>query len=425
MKRVVITGIGVVSPIGTGKNDFLASLNKGSSGIKFLPELAELNFNCKIGGLPDTNSSPFLDILRKYNLSDLGTTVLYALLAGLEAWFDAGFVLPDHDSPDVDTQTGVIIGSGFGSIDIIGNKLVPLVNEGKHKKIKSSIVEQLLFSASSSYLSGMLAAGNLVTANSNACSTGTESVISGFEHIRQGKSKRMVVGSTEGYSPFYWATFDSLRVTAIKYNDNPEQGSRPMSASACGLVPGAGAGILILEELESALKRNAKIYAEIIGGCLNSGGQRSGGTMTSPNPSGVISCISNAINDAQIHPRDIDCISGHLSSTMADPIEIKNWTDALCRDKKDFPYINSLKAMTGHCLGAAGALETIAATLELSNQFIHPSINCKDVHPEINALIDPHKIPHSVIENSHIRHIAKASFGFGDVNACLILKKFN
>ncbi|MFH0867330.1 MAG: beta-ketoacyl synthase N-terminal-like domain-containing protein [Bacteroidota bacterium] len=300
---------------------------------------------------------------------------------------------------------------------------MPLVNEGKHKKIRSSTVEQLLFSASGAYLSGILATGNFCTANSNACSTGTESILMGFEHIRQGKAIRMVVGSTEGYSPFYWAVFDSLRVTATQFNDAPGSASRPMSATACGLVPGAGAGILVLEELESALRRNTKIYAEIAGGHLNSGGQRNGGTMTSPNPDGVIACITNAIKDANISSNDIDCISGHLSSTMADAIEIRNWTKALQRYKNDFPYINSLKSMTGHCLGAAGTIEIIAATLEISKQFLHPSINCEDVHSEIASLINTDKIPHTVKDNVEINLLAKASFGFGDVNACLILKK--
>ena len=162
-----------------------------------------------------------------------------------------------------------------------------------------------------------------------------------------------------------------------------------MSATACGMVPAAGAGMLMLEELESAIERNAKIYAEISGGFLNSGGQRNGGTMTAPNPEGMIRCIAGALQDANIHADQIDCISGHLSSTMADVLEIKNWKIALKRNKDDFPYINSLKSMTGHCLGAAGAVETIAAVLELKDQFIHPSINCEDLHPEIAALIAP------------------------------------
>ena len=278
---------------------------------------------------------------------------------------------------------------------------------------------------SGAYLSGILATGNLCTSNSNACSTGAEAVLMGFEHIRQGKAKRMMVGSTEGYSPYYWAAFDALRVTATNFNDLPTKASRPMSGSADGMVPACGAGILILEELEFALSRNANIYAEIAGGFLNCGGQRNGGTMTAPSPEGVIRCITQALKDANISADKIDCISGHLSSTMADPIEIKNWTLALQRKGKSFPYINSLKSMTGHCLGATGAIETIAAVLELKEQFIHPSINCEDIHPEIAELIDGNRIPQTIIKNAEINYLAKTSFGFGDVNACMILNKYN
>jgi len=423
LKKVVITGIGEVSPIGMGKENFLRALKVGVSGINFIPELLEHNFNCCIGGIPSTETSDFLPILEKYNLSDTASVIHYALLAALEAWSDAGLYLPEHDSTIIDPDTGVIIGSGLGSMDIISNRLVRLVNEKKHRKLKSSTNEQLLFSASGAYFSGIIGAGNYCSANSNACATGTEAILVGFEHIRQGKAKRMIVGSAEGYSPYYWAAFDALRVTAANFNDTPGKGSRPMSASACGMVPACGAGILILEELEFALARNANIYAEIAGGFLNCGGQRNGGTMTAPSPEGVIRCINGALKDANIMADDIDCISGHLSSTMADPIEIRNWTMALGRQGKDFPYINSLKSMTGHCLGATGAIETIAAVLEIKEQFIHPSVNCEDVHPEIAGLIDVNKIPATTIENAGLCYIAKTSFGFGDVNACLILKK--
>lgn len=423
MKKVVITGIGVVSPIGTGVQSFLGSLHNSTSGIRYIDELETYNFSCRIGGIPDVSSSPYLSFLEKYNLADASTTILYACISALEAWEDAGLEVPEYNSPELDPDTGVIIGSGIGSMDIISNKIIPFVKEGKHKKLKSSIIEQLLFSASSSVISGILGTGNISTSNSNACATGTEAIILGAETIRRGMAKRMIVGGTEGYSPYYWATFDALRVTAQHFNHAPGSGCRPMSATACGLVPAAGAGILILEDMEQAIRRNAKIYAEIPGGFLNSGGQRNGGTMTAPNPKGVVYCINEALKAAAIGPGQIDCISGHLSSTMADVHEIKNWTSVLQRYNQDFPYINSLKSLTGHCLGATGAIESIAAVLELKNNFIHASANCEDLHPEIEKLIHSSKIPKTYAVKE-LNYIAKSSFGFGDVNACLILKKF-
>jgi 3-oxoacyl-(acyl-carrier-protein) synthase len=423
MKRVVVTGMGVVAPNGTGLTEFLSSIRSGKSGIKTIPQLGELGFGCRIGGIPDVTKSPFLEILNKYNLADASSAIVYAGLAALEAWTDAGLEIPDYTAPEVDYNTGIIIGSGVGSLDIITNKLVPLVNEKRHFRLRSSTIEQLLFSASGAYLSGILGIGNWAGANSNACATGTESVYLGYDHIRLGRATRMVVGSTEGYSPYYWANFDALRVTSTQFNDDPEKGSRPMSATAGGLVPAAGAGVLILEELDSALARGAKIYAEICGGALNSGAQRNGGTMTAPNSEGVIRCIQDALNNAGITPDEIDAVSGHLSSTMADVLELKNWNSVLKRTPENFPWINSLKSMTGHCLGAAGSVETVAAVLELFHGFIHPSINTEDLHPEIESIVARPRVPLTSVPVPNLNIIAKTSFGFGDINACLIFKK--
>jgi 3-oxoacyl-(acyl-carrier-protein) synthase len=213
-----------------------------------------------------------------------------------------------------------------------------------------------------------------------------------------------------------------MRVLCRKFNDWPEAASRPMSASASGFIPGSGAGILLLESLESAKKRGARIYAEIIGGAVNSGGQRMGGSMTAPNPEGVRRCIQNAIADAQISPTDIDAINGHLTATFADPTEVKNWALALGRRPGKFPYINATKSLVGHCLGAAGGVESVAVVLQLYRGFLHPSVNCEDIHPEI-AAFEQH-VPKKALMLPGLRIIAKAGFGFGDVNSCLIFKKW-
>ena len=164
---------------------------------------------------------------------------------------------------------------------------------------------------------------------------------------------------------------------------------------------------------------------EILGGNLNSGGQRGDGSMTAPNSIAVQKCIKDAVVNAGINSKEIDLIDGHLTATSKDSLEVKNWSEALQRKGKDFPYINSLKSMTGHCLAASGAVESVASVIELQNGFIYPSINCEDVHPEIESLIDKNKIPQSMIVPEKLNIIAKASFGFGDVNACVIFKKYN
>jgi 3-oxoacyl-(acyl-carrier-protein) synthase len=214
-----------------------------------------------------------------------------------------------------------------------------------------------------------------------------------------------------------------MRVCTFKHNNTPEKGSRPMSATASGFVPGSGAGALIVEDLETALHRGAKIYAEILGGNVNSGGQRGEGTMTAPNSVAVQKCIVDAIANAGISANEIDAINGHLTATSKDSLEIKNWTEALQRNGNDFPYINSLKSMVGHCLSAAGSLESVASVLQIYHGFVFPNINCEDLNPEITGLINESKIPQNMIKKE-INIVAKASFGFGDVNGCVIFKKY-
>jgi len=147
--------------------------------------------------------------------------------------------------------------------------------------------------------------------------------------------------------------------------------------------------------------------------------------MTAPNSIAVQRCIKSAIENAGIEGKDVDLINGHLTATIKDPVEIENWAAALGRKGEDFPYIHSLKSMIGHCLSAAGAIESVAAVLGLRNDFIFPNINCHDLHPEISSLISPDKIPTKLIETKDINIVAKASFGFGDVNACLIFRKLD
>ena len=419
--RVVITGMGVTAPNGHGLNNFEQALREGRSGIRFFPRLKELKFSCQIGGMPEN----FDEIRKSYfdheKLMSLNDNIGYISVSAVDAWQDAGFTWSD-DNNQVDWDTGAILGCGIGGMDTIAEKLIPMVNEGKVRRMGSRIVEQVMNSGTSARVGGLLALGNKVTSNSSACSTGTEAIVDAMWRIRTGLAKRMLAGGSEGASPYIWAGFDSMRVIARKFNDQPEKGSRPMSASANGFVPGAGGAVLVLEALETALNRGAKIYAEILGGVVNSGGQRNGGSMTAPNPEGVQHCIKGAMADADITPDEIDAINGHLTATFADPGEIKNWSRALNRGPQDFPYINSTKSMIGHCLGAAGAIESVAVVLQLHNGFLHPSVNCEDVHPEIEAFAD--KIPHKVMEYPELKIMAKACFGFGDVNSCLIFKKW-
>ncbi|MBU0993470.1 MAG: beta-ketoacyl-[acyl-carrier-protein] synthase family protein [Proteobacteria bacterium] len=418
-KRVVITGLGVISPNANGISNFEEALKTGLSGIRFIPRLEELNFSCRIGGIPKDFDTILQTFFSSKELMNTSLNIGYACVAAMEAWQNAGLSINEDET---DWDTGAIIGCGVGDMETIAERVVPMVNAGKARRMGSRIVEQVMNSGISARIAGIFGLGNQVTSNSSACSTGTEAIIDATQRIRSGLAKRMLAGGSEGASPYTWGGFDSMRVLSSKFNHTPENGSRPMSASACGFVPGSGAGVIVLEDLETALERQAPIWAEIIGIHVNCGGHRNGGSMTAPSPSGVQRCIQSAIHDANISSHEIDAINGHLTATFADPYEITNWSEALSRGPSDFPFINSTKSMIGHCLGAAGAIETIAAVIEINKGFLHPSINCEDLHSDITPFSK--SIVQSCFIYPELNIIAKASFGFGDVNSCLILKKW-
>ncbi|MBP1838741.1 beta-ketoacyl-[acyl-carrier-protein] synthase family protein [Formosa algae] len=419
--RVVITGLGVVAPNGVGLDAFSKAIKKGESGITFHQELADLNFSCCIGGIPQISEEKKLEYLTPLQLRGFNSSgILYGCMAGMDAWRDAGFKI--KESSKLDFDTGTIFGTGTSGVEKFREAIYKL-DEGEVKRLGSTVVVQTMASGISAFLGGILGLGNQVTTNSSACTTGTEGILMGYERIKNGQAKRMLVGSCSDSGPYIWGGFDAMRVMTYKHNNTPKQGSRPMSESASGFVPGAGAGALVLESLDSALERNATIYAEILGGNINSGGQRDGGTMTAPNPEAVKRCIKDAVINANISVEDIDTINGHLTATSKDGLEIENWTKALDRNGDDFPYINSLKSMVGHCLAAAGSIESVATVLQLKDQFVFPNINCEDVHPEILKLISEKKIVKKVLK-TELNIAAKASFGFGDVNGCVIFKKY-
>jgi 3-oxoacyl-(acyl-carrier-protein) synthase len=327
VNRVVVTGLGVLAPNGHGVAAFANALKEGRSGVRFHPGLASLGFSCQVAGIPEGIDSLRDRYFESATLIGMERYAVIGCIAGIDAWDDAG--LPRGESTPVDWDTAISFGSGIGGTETIGKILVPLTDAGRVRRLGSAIPERIMGSTVSAHLAGLLAIGGQASSNSSACSTGAEAIINGFRLIRSGCALRVLAGGCEGDSPYVWAGFDAMRLLSRKFNDAPEMASRPMSATAAGFVPAAGAGAVVLENLETALSRGARIYAEISGTAVNCGGQRNGGTMTASNPEGVRRCIQGAITSAGIMPSEIDLISGHLTATMADPLELCNWQTAL------------------------------------------------------------------------------------------------
>ncbi|MEP1094386.1 MAG: beta-ketoacyl-[acyl-carrier-protein] synthase family protein [Cyclobacteriaceae bacterium] len=421
--RVVITGMGVVASNAIGVPSFLEALKQGKSGIQHWEELNKLNLRSQIGGAPSLDTvelTEYLPRLLAAKLTNKG--IIYACLAGVEAWKDAGLT-PSEEKTDF--NSGLIVGSGDLSFDSWINREMPVypIDRGESKKLGSRTISEGMNSGAAAYLNSILGLGSRIQSNSSACITGSEATLMGYEYLAAGRADRMLCGSTEGDGRYIWAGFDAMRVLCSDSNDNPTFGSRPMSSTSTGFVPSGGAGALVLETLESAQKRNAKIYAEILGGQVNSGGQREGGTMTAPNSDAVIACIKSAVSNTGINPEEIDLISGHLTSTKGDPIEIRNWSKALGLKGGNFPHVNTPKSMIGHAIAGAGSIELVACALQIQNDFVHRNINLDQVHPEILDVIDEDRIPKKS-KNQEVNTVMKANFGFGDLNCALVLRKF-
>lgn len=418
--RVVVTGLGVVAPGATGVAAFERVLTSGRSVVRYDPRLERLNFNCRVSGqcsLDAYTLAATLNDLEQRRWTSTG--IRFAAVAGLEALSASGLMT----SPDVpDVRRSVVFGSSAPSLDVLRDAFA-LTDAGKAKKLGSSAVELQMPSTPAAHLAARFAAGGQVTCNSAACATGVEALLMGYERIRSGCADVVVVGSTEAESPHLWSGFDAMRVLSYKHNAAPEQASRPLSASANGLVPAAGAGALVLERMSIAQARRATLFAEVLGGHVNCGAQRQGGSMSAQNPQAMRRCIEQALLNACVEPRVVDAISGHLTATRADPVEVACWADALQRRGDTFPWLNAPKALWGHALTASGAIELVASVIQLRLGFLHGVPNCEDLHPAVTASLEPRRVVRETFQPARLQTLVKASFGFGDVNACVVLGK--
>jgi 3-oxoacyl-(acyl-carrier-protein) synthase len=419
-ERVVVTGLGVIAPNANGKEAFSSALRDGKSGIRVSDGLRDAGLPCPFAGIPEG-----IEELKRSHLSEeeilaSNQSMALASIAAIDAWRDAGLSRPPEDSDDVDWDSGAIISTLGAGMDAVGERILPMITARKIRRITSTLVEQTLVNGNGARVAGVLALGNKV---STACTTGNDAVVEAFRHVRGGHAKRMLAGGSEGYSKYVLVTahiLNSLHHDAGR--DAPEKASRPMSASASGFVPAAGAGMLLLESLSSAQSRGARIYAEVLGGFTNCGAHRKGSAGLAPNGDSLGRCIQAAVTQAGIRPEEIGAINGYLAGTLADPQEVDCWKEALALAPSKMPLIHATKSLIGHAFGAAGGIECVATVLELDEGFVHGSLNCEDLHPSLEAYAD--RIPHSTVRVPDLKVIAKASFGLGDVNACVVFRKF-
>ncbi|WP_447640362.1 MULTISPECIES: beta-ketoacyl-[acyl-carrier-protein] synthase family protein [Chitinophagaceae] len=420
-QRVVITGIGVVCPNAIRKEQFLGALKRGASGIRHINELEACGFRCQVAGIPPLTQQDVAVFKKEVGLEALESMgILYGLMAGREAWMDAGLL---SEKKERQTDSGCIFGCGSNGIETT-NIGIHLVDTRRIAEGDQSILPQTVNNGVAIYLARMLGLGGQVMNNASACSTGTEALLMGYEKIKNGEVEKLLVGSSESGGKYVWGPFDSMFATAQGLNGTPEKASCPLSENANGFVPAEGGAALTIESLASAKRRDARIYAEILGGHINSGGQRGDGTMTLGNLRGMERCIKYALKDAGVFPGEVDLISGHLTSTIGDVYEMKAWGNVWKAAGVALPVINAPKSLIGHALSASGAIEAVAVVLQLYHDFIHPSLHPFPLHPLIAGQVEPDRVPTQSIEAPDIKTVAKVSLGFGDVNSCILFRKW-
>ncbi|MEC7579217.1 MAG: beta-ketoacyl-ACP synthase II [Pseudomonadota bacterium] len=402
LKRAVITGIGAISCIGNNISEITKSLKLGTSGIRFNESYKELGMRSHISGSINLNLK---DLIDRKHLRFMGEAASYAYLSAAEAIKDSGLDLSRFSSQDV----GVIAGSGGASsrsqveaADIVKSKGV--------KRIGPYRVTQTMGNTVSAALATFFGIKGVNFSISSACSTSAHCIGSALEQIQLGKQKIILAGGAEDEHWTMSSMFDAMGALSSSYNESPEKASRPFDKDRDGFVIAGGAGMLVVEELDHALERNADIYAEITG----YGATSDGDDMVHPSGEGATNCMLKAV---EMHGKDnIDYINAHGTSTPAgDPVELES-IKKVFKDK--IPPISSTKSQTGHTLGAAGALESIFSLLMLKNSFISKTLNLSNSIDEGEGLDLV-----SEVRNQDLDAVMNNSFGFGGTNVSLVFEK--
>lgn len=409
-KRVVITGLGAVTPIGIGKEEYWKALLAGVSGVTKITRFDASQYTTQIAGeVKDFDPSLYID---KKEAKRMDRYTQFAVAASKMAFDDSGINLEEEDRERI----GTMIGTGIGGMDTLDEQFKNLFDKGPGR-VSPFFVPMMIGNMAAGQTSITFGLQGPCSCVVTACATGTNAIGDAFKVIQRGDADVMVAGGTEAaISPIAMAGFCSMKAMSTR-NDEPEKASRPFDKDRSGFVMGEGAGIVIMESLEHALARNARIYAEVIGYGFNADAYH----ITAPAPEGAqaAKCMAMSLRDAGIEPEAVDYINAHGTST---PMNDKNETLAIKSLFGAHAYklaVSSTKSMTGHLLGASGGIECIATVLTLINDVIPPTINYETPDEELDLDYVPNA-PREKVVNVALSN----SFGFGGHNATILLKKF-
>ena len=408
-RRVVVTGLGAVTPLGIGIEETWKNIKAGKSGIRRITKFDASKLPSQIAGeVKDFKPEEFMSTKL---ISRIDTFIQYAIASTRMALEDAGFPLND-----LGDEVGVIIGVGMGGVGLIEH-YTRVLDEKGYKRVTPFFIPMIIPNMAAGQVAILFGAKGPNTAVCTACAAGNHAIGEAFRLIREGRVKAMICGGTESIiTPLCVAGFSVMKALSTR-NNEPEKASRPFDAKRDGFVIAEGCGILILEELEHAQKRGARIYAELIGYGLNADAYH----MTAPSPSGegAAKCMEMALYDAGINPSQIDYINAHGTST---PLNDISETKAIKKVFKEHAYklmISSTKSMTGHLLGGAGGLEAAITVLSLYEGIVPPTINLEEPDPECDLDYVPNQA-----RKANIKIALSNAFGFGGTNACLVFKKW-
>ena len=405
-KRVVITGMGIVSSIGNNIDEVKDSLINQKSGIVHAPTYKEMGFRSQIHGEVKLNLEDHVD---KKQLRFMGAGAAYAVLAMEQAIRDAGLSPEEVSNP----KTGLIAGSGGPStVNLLQS--FDIAREKGPKRVGPFMVPRCMSSSVSACIATFFKIKGVNFSITSACSTSAHCIGIGADQIKYGNQNIVFAGGGEELDWTLSVLFDAMGAMSSKYNDTPELASRPYDINRDGFVIAGGGGMLVLEELEHAKARGAKIYGEIAGHCANSDGH----DMVAPSGEGAIRCMKEALLNTN---QKVDYINAHGTSTPVGDMQELHAVKEVFKEYQNLPKLTSTKSLTGHSLGATGVQEAIYTLIMMNNNFISGSANIFDDDPHIGSI----DIPRDTINNIDINLALSNSFGFGGTNATLAFAKYN